>query len=282
MQRERVSESIIVFTSDNYAQVTAGLILTDEGAVLIDTLAFPKETKAICRFVEERLRQPIRYVVNTHYHADHTTGTCFFPDATVIAHSRCRELLDTRGRESLLAAQRVSPEMEPISLVLPNLVFNDEFALRLGDKTLHFRHSPGHSPDSIVCLVEEEQILFAADTLIPVPHFVDGSIDDLRESLNALLSQSYEVVVQGHGEVVLRGEIKRRVNDDLKYLDTLEAKLDAALQKRDVEKALKALTIESCGKSRVLLQGVGEQLHRQNIEWLRKRRQTSVQIETEQ
>jgi glyoxylase-like metal-dependent hydrolase (beta-lactamase superfamily II) len=172
--------------------------------------------------------------------------------------------------------------MEPISLVLPNLVFNDEFALRLGDKTLHFRHSPGHSPDSIVCLVEEEQILFAADTLIPVPHFVDGSIDDLRESLNALLSQSYEVVVQGHGEVVLRGEIKRRVNDDLKYLDTLEAKLDAALQKRDVEKALKALTIESCGKSRVLLQGVGEQLHRQNIEWLRKRRQTSVQIETEQ
>ena len=282
MQRERVSESIIVFTSDTYAQVTAGLILTDEGAILIDTLAFPKETRAIRRFVEERLRQPVLYVVNTHYHADHTTGTCLFPGAKVISHSRCLQLLDTRGRESLIAAQTVSPEMEAVSLVLPELVFDDEFVLRLGDKTLHFRHSPGHSPDSIVCLVEEEQVLFAADTLIPIPHFVDGNIDELRKSLNALLNQTYEVIVQGHGEVILRGEIKRRVHEDLKYLDTLEAKLDAALQKRDVAKALSALTIEVCGKSRVLLQGVGEQLHRQNVEWLRQHRQKRRPMVTEQ
>ena len=281
MQRERVSDSIIVFTSDSYVQVTAGLILTSEGAVLIDTLAFPKETLAIRRFVEERLRQPISYVVNTHYHADHTTGTCFFPEATVISHVRCRQLLDTRGRESLAAAQAAAPEMEDVTLVLPDLVFDDEQVLHIGDKTLRFRHSPGHSPDSIVCLVEEDQILFAADTVIPVPHFVDGHIDELRQSLYALLDQPYEVVVQGHGEVVLRGEIKRRINEDIKYLDTLETKLDTALQKRDVEKALKGLTIESCGKSRVSLQGLGEQLHRQNIEWLCNQRQTRIQIETE-
>jgi cyclase len=282
MQRERVSDSIIVFTSDNYAQVTSGLILTSEGAVLIDTLAFPKETQAIRRFAEERLHHPIAYVVNTHYHADHTTGTCFFPDATVISHTRCRQLLDTRGRESLAVAQAVAPEMEAVTLVLPDLVFDDEQVLRIGDKTLHFRHSPGHSPDSIVCLVEEDQVLFAADSLIPVPHFVDGNIDDLRKSLYTLLDQPYEVIVQGHGEVVLRGEIRRRVHDDIKYLDTLETKLDVALQKRDVDKALKALTIEACGKSRVSLQGIGEQLHRQNIAWLRSHRQTQIPLESDQ
>ena len=55
MQRERVTEDIYVFTSDLYAQVTAGVVLTTAGAVVIDTLVYPEETLAIKRFVEERL-----------------------------------------------------------------------------------------------------------------------------------------------------------------------------------------------------------------------------------
>jgi len=43
MQRERISDDIFVFTSGMYAQVTAGAVLTSEGAVIIDTLPFPSE-----------------------------------------------------------------------------------------------------------------------------------------------------------------------------------------------------------------------------------------------
>src|SRR5690606_3780416 len=96
---------IYVFTSDLYAQVTAGVVLTGDGAVLIDTLTFPEETLQIKRYVEGRLGAQVRYVINTHFHADHTTGTCFFPDAQVIAHRLCRELLDKRGRDSLERAR---------------------------------------------------------------------------------------------------------------------------------------------------------------------------------
>src|SRR6266545_3633548 len=111
MQRERVADDIYVFTSDLYAQVTAGVIVTSEGAIVIDTLVYPEETHQIKRFVEMRLGTTVRYVINTHFHADHSTGTCFFKGAHVVAHARCRKLLDTRGREGLERAKIASAEM---------------------------------------------------------------------------------------------------------------------------------------------------------------------------
>jgi glyoxylase-like metal-dependent hydrolase (beta-lactamase superfamily II) len=119
MQRERVADDIYVFTSDVYAQVTAGAVITSDGAILIDTLLFPEETRSIRLFVEGRLGSPIKYVINTHYHADHTYGTCFFPGATVVAHSRCYDLLDSRGRPGLEKAQVGMPELNGIQVVLP-------------------------------------------------------------------------------------------------------------------------------------------------------------------
>ena len=103
MQRERLTDHIYVFRSGLYAQVTAGLALTDDGAVLIDTLLYPEETLRIRRFIEKGLGTRVRYVINTHYHADHTTGACFFPDAQVISHALCRELLSSRGHEAAAA-----------------------------------------------------------------------------------------------------------------------------------------------------------------------------------
>ena len=91
MQRERVADDIYVFTSELYAQVTAGAVITTDGAILIDTLVFPEETRAIRAFLETRLGCPVRYVINTHYHADHTWGNCFFPGATILSSALCRQ-----------------------------------------------------------------------------------------------------------------------------------------------------------------------------------------------
>jgi len=101
MHRERVSDNVYWFQSDVYAQVTAGVVVGPKWSVLIDTLALPEEANEIRDFVEHNLQSKIRYVINTHYHADHSWGNCFFPDATIIAHTRCRELLAEQGIPAL-------------------------------------------------------------------------------------------------------------------------------------------------------------------------------------
>jgi glyoxylase-like metal-dependent hydrolase (beta-lactamase superfamily II) len=73
--------------------------------------------------------------------------------------------------------------MRDAVVVLPDMVFDQRLTLYLGNKTLEFWSTPGHSADSIVCLVKEDQILFAADTLMPVPYFVDGDYDSFLTSL---------------------------------------------------------------------------------------------------
>lgn len=279
MQRDRITDDIYVFTSDRYAQVTAGVVLTSAGAVVVDTLAYPDESRSIRRFVNERLNTEVRYVVNTHFHADHTTGTCFFEGGTVIAHQRCRELLARRGKDSLEQARQAFSEMRDVELRLPEIVFGATLTLHVGNKTLHFWSTPGHSPDSICCFVEEDQVLFGADTVLPIPHFVDGSYDDLLKSLQDLQNLNCESIVQGHGDVVLRGEIQEKIESDIHYLQTLHAHVVRAVESDSPQVMLEGIDIEACGKSRVLLNGMVQQLHRQNIMTLadQHRERASVQ-----
>ena len=276
MQRERITDDIYVFTSDLYAQVTAGLVITEQGAVLVDTLAYPQETEQIKRFAEQRLGATIRYVVNTHFHADHSIGTYLFPDAQVIGHRLCRALLDERGRTSLENAKLSSPELYNVEVVLPHIVFDRRFSLFLGNKTLEFWATPGHSPDSILCHVKEDQVLFAADTLMPIPFFVDGHYNDFITSLEGMRDSTFDCVVQGHGEVILKGEVSEKIQNDLDYLVKLGELVDLALSSAQPETALNAIDIEQCGKSRILLNGMVEQLHEQNVLWLAEHRREKL------
>jgi len=269
IQRERITDHVFVFRSHQYAQVTAGLVLTADGAVLIDTLLYPEETMRIRRYVEEGLSSRVNYVINTHFHADHSTGTCFFPGAQVIAHKLCREMLDQRGRESLRQLKEAAVEFEPVELVLPNITFEREMTLKIGATNFRLRESPGHSPDSITCLLEEEEVLFAADTVMPIPYFVDGSFSDFVGSLTRLLEGEYENIVQGHGDIILRGEVPEKIASDLEYLRKVNETVKTALDKgqEDIENQI---SLASCGKSHVLLNGVVQQLHQHNVRALVK------------
>ncbi len=269
MRRERVADDIYVFTSNLYAQVTAGAVITPAGAIVIDTMVFPEETRAIHQFLEQRLNTQVRYVINTHYHADHTYGTCFFNGATVASHSLCYDQLQSTGKTSLKQAQQGSRTFQDVTIRLPQLVFESgTMEIRLGNKTLELRHSPGHSNDSITVLVKEDRVLFAADTLMPIPYFVDGSYDHFVQSLQNLKGESYENVVQGHGEVILRGEVERKIDSDLAYLEKVKEHVENALTKDDPGAYLETIDIEQCGKSRIPLNGEVQNLHLGNLKAL--------------
>jgi glyoxylase-like metal-dependent hydrolase (beta-lactamase superfamily II) len=266
MHRERVSENVFWFQSEVYAQVTAGVVAGPQWAVVIDTLALPDETLAIREFIERELSVPVRYVVNTHYHADHTWGNCFFPGATVVAHARCRELLVERGEPSLEAAKKQNPGLRQVKIVPPQMTFlNGEMTLRVGKKNLILAPAFGHSEDGISVLVEEDRILFAGDSFMPIPYVVDGDVDESVAAIKRIVKLGLENIVQGHGDIILRGEIEAAVRENLNYLAAIKKAVRAIARKKNAEDLLEEITIEDCGKSRVFLGGLARELHQRNL-----------------
>jgi cyclase len=266
MHRERVSENVFWFQSEVYAQVTAGVVAGPQWAVVIDTLALPDETLSIREFIEHELNVPVRYVINTHYHADHAWGNCFFPGATVIAHARCRDLLIERGIPSLEAAQKQNPALRQVKIVLPQMTFTDgELTLRVGKKNLIISLALGHSQDGIAVLVEEDRIFFAGDSFMPLPYVVDGDIDEIMASIKRIGRLGLENIVQGHGDIILRGEIDAAVKENLNYLAAIKKAVKAVSRRKNAVELLDEISIEDCGKSRVYLGGLAQTLHQRNL-----------------
>ncbi len=269
MQHERVSENVYWFQSEVYAQVTAGAVTGTQWAVVIDTLAMPEETLQMRQYIEEVLGMPVRYVVNTHYHADHTWGNCFFPGATVLSHSLCRKLMQEKAIPALEVTRQNNASFSKSKIVLPQLTFSQgTMTLRVGKKNLILMPTPGHSPDGISVLIEEDRVLFAGDAFMPLPYIVDGDIDVMGEMIKQIGKMGLENIVQGHGDIILRGEIEGAVKENLAYLANIRKAVKSASKKRNPEEVLSMVDVESCGKSRVNLGGLGEDLHRRNLKSL--------------
>jgi len=266
MIRERVADNVYIFTSELYARVNAGAVVGSEWSVMIDTLAYPEESKEIRDFLEERLESPVRYVINTHYHADHSLGTCWFSDAIVLSHALCRKLLDTRGRTALKDTQRHNRDLLDVHIVLPDVIFDKGgLSIRIDKRTLQLLHLPGHSADGIGVLIVEDRVLFSGDIMMPLPYLVDGDYDVMVASLKRIPQIHLENLVQGHGEVILRGEVQSVVQDNLDYLANIQRYVKKASRRRDPEGYLATIDVESCGKSRILLNGLAEELHTSNL-----------------
>ncbi|MBN1399344.1 MAG: MBL fold metallo-hydrolase [Anaerolineae bacterium] len=270
---DRVAEDIYAFMSEMYLQVVCTALLTEAGAILIDALPFASEAEQVRRFVERKLGpDSVRYVINTHYHPDHVYGTYVFEGAEVIAHERTRELLERIGKPRLERARRETPALAGLELKLPAIVFHQEMDLLLGGRDVHLFHSPGHTPDSSSAFIGGDKVLVAGDLVMPVPYLVEGNIEEFRASLQTVRELRPNFVVQGHGQVLLRGEVGEMVKSSLAYVDQVIKRVDAVIAAGDPPSALREIGIEECGKSRIPLDGMVSKLHLDNLIALYKRK----------
>ena len=266
MRRERVSNDIYVFTSDLYAQVTASAVVTTEGIIVIDTLPFPEETRLMIDYLSGLGRGEIRYLINTHWHGDHTYGNYLFEGVQQVGHQQCADALVELAAKALEESKETSPELEEVELQVPDITFEQgDMLLHLGGKSLQMVLTPGHTPDSTVVYVKEDKVLLASDTVMPLPYFVWGSRDEFIESLRRLLDFNMESIVQGHGEVLLRGEIREAINSSIRYLNVIYEKTKRVIEDGGGLEALNRIDIESCGKSRIPLNGLVQDLHEANL-----------------
>jgi glyoxylase-like metal-dependent hydrolase (beta-lactamase superfamily II) len=267
--RERVSDNVYVFTSEIYAQVNAGAVVGPDWVVLIDTLAHPEEILELKSFLEDRIGRPVRYIINTHHHTDHTLGNSLFPRATILAHALCRESLEAKGRQALELARANNPELHDVRLRLPDVTFRDGRAtIRLGRRVLQVLPLPGHSADGVGVLVVEDRVLFAGDVMMPLPTLTDGNYDQMLASLKSIPRLKLENLVLGHGESVMRGEINAAIRSNLSYLAAIRKHVRKAIRLRDPEGYLREIDVEQCGKRRILLNGLAPELHARNLQSL--------------
>jgi hypothetical protein len=88
------------------------------------------------------------------------------------------------------------------------------------------------------------------------------------ESLRAISKLSLDNIVQGHGGVLLRGEIKATLRSSITYLETIHKRVWEEVKAGSPRDALRKIGIESCGKSRIPLDGLVQDLHQANLETL--------------
>ena len=113
----KINDRVMVL-SIGFLQTIA--LSSEKGLVVIDTNRGQSSGREIRqRIVEEFGRNDFIYLINTHYHADHTLGNYLFPNVTILSHALCRELLDTRGRKSLGAAKKQGTTFRQARIVLP-------------------------------------------------------------------------------------------------------------------------------------------------------------------
>lgn len=253
-----------------YAEVNAGLVVSPEGGILIDTLPFPSETKQIIDFAAQACPAGIRYLVNTISHADHVYGSFLFPDAELIAHEKARDLLIRFGRRALEEAREHTSELLRVEIRLPKVVFNEGSVIRLGDKTVHIMHAPGPSPDVCVVHVREEKVLFASDLMMPVPVIASplASISEFKQSLFSLHEFNLETIVQGHGDILLRGEVTPGIEESIKYLDDIVELVERLVERGASKQELLRYDIEQFDRNRIPLGGLVQSFHQANLLFL--------------
>ncbi len=267
MYWERVSEKIFLFTSDRYALVNSVAVITERGIVIIDALPFPDEAKQIARFLQLRTRMNFYQLILTHHHMDHVYGLSAFPEhLNVFGHSLCREKLLQIGEASLEEARLDDPVFKEVRIRPPTITFDTgELILGAGNQTFRLFPLPGHTPDSIGVFLEEERLLIAGDAVMAIPIIADGDWAQAINTLNVIKDLAPVTLVQGHGEVILRGEVQVRLDRYIHYLECVYLHAEKALKEGYDSKEIWNIPLESCGLERVPLGIASHRLHIANI-----------------
>lgn len=227
-------------TPQNSYGANAGIIIGKDGIVVIDTLISAKEAQRFINDIRKISDKPIKYVVNTHYHLDHTFGNAEFEKvgAIIISHVNDDQNLRKSGEATLknAAAYGLSEkDMEGTKIAYPQLSFSDKLEIDLGGQKIELIYAgPSHTGGSLLVHLPDKKILFAGDVLFTNyhPYIADGDIKSWLKVLDYIMKMDVAAIIPGHGPL----SSKKDIVDMKNYLiifDKNATKLSA--KSKDVE-----------------------------------------------
>jgi cyclase len=179
-----------------------GIVHDGDSVLLVDTMQNPARTKLMRAAVAELTSAPVRVIVNTHHHGDHTFGNFLFPGAAVLGHRQCRAEMLARGLDSAVFPDQAD-RLNEVRVEPPTIVFDDRLDAVVGDVTCELRHLGGaaHTNNDVIVHVADRGVVFAGDLAFhgSTPFALAGSVLGSIRVSDELARIDADVVVPGHG-----------------------------------------------------------------------------------
>ena len=219
-----------------------GLLATEQGLLLVDDQFEPLAEK-IEQAMKSVIDQPLKYVVNTHYHGDHTGANSYFSHkAPIFAHKNVRKRLDGNAKVKKDA--------------LPVVTYQQGVEIHLSDEKIVLTHLPtGHTDSDTIVYFKNANVLHTGDLFFEIGFpYVDinggGNVKGYLKNVNYILSNFPDdvVIIPGHGKMTDKAGLQA-------FADMIDFSI------RHVSKALK----EGKSEQQILSEGLGEQY--QHLSW---------------
>src|SRR5580700_6165212 len=172
------------------------VLVTNEGIILVDD-KFEQDHDAILAQIKTVSQQPVKYIINTHYHQDHSGGNAkFLPTADIISTQNARTNILER-KQSNVSGSPVAPA---------RIVFTDEAAVFLGGKEVRAKYfGRGHTNGDAVIYFPALKTIHTGDLMAGTTPLIDytggGSLIEWTKTLDGAMKLDFETVIPGHGAV---------------------------------------------------------------------------------
>ena len=195
--------------------VNTGVVVGNDAVLVVDMRISAKQAQAFIADIKKITGKPVKYVVNTHYHLDHSWGNCEFVKlgAVVIGHENGR-LAALRSKESMSHPEyfgMTPDDLNGTTVSAPTITFKDAMLVDLGGVTVSLLYlGPAHTDDSVVAFVDQDGVLFAGDILFTRyhPFLADADVAGWLKALAKLEAIPAKIIVPGHGPVSTVADIK--------------------------------------------------------------------------
>lgn len=257
----------IIFENENIANI--GFIVGEQAIAVIDTGGSIHEGKRLICQIRKVSELPIRYVINTHVHPDHTLGNSAFidPDITFIGHQNLAHAMGVLSKTYLRRYnEKTGENISDESIILPQTKVIGELEIDLGNRPLTLiATQQAHTNNDLVVHDKKTGTLWLSDLLfhkhIPVIG-KSGSVGGWLDVIERLKSKNIKNIVSGHGPLKVNWD--EATNDQTRYLTQLRDDIRSNIRTdADLTVAMESIGLKEATKWQMF-----SAFHKRNISYI--------------